>query len=224
MEIGLIGSYWGMRRFCYENGAFIQAHDRAVSRDGKTKYRLLDVEEDLEGREFSEAIMLNEHPDATDKEKERHKRIFSELYKTHRKVTFTIKYRIRRLKMDEEENYFEQAKNGKLWCYDCKHYSESCFCGFNNSKCGIYGDFIDGHIHPDKTADSCEHYEQKDGERWFEKAKRKEQETEFITNFCDLIASTELYLPEDIGESAEQMAKRLFEDGWRISRPENEEE
>ena len=86
MEIGLIGSYWGMRRFCYENGAFINAHDRAVSRDGKTKYRLLDVEEDLEGREFSEAIMLDEHPDATDKERERHKRIFRELYKTHRKV------------------------------------------------------------------------------------------------------------------------------------------
>lgn len=49
MEVGLIGSYWGMRRFCYENGAFINAHDRAVSRDGKTKYRLLDREEDLEG-------------------------------------------------------------------------------------------------------------------------------------------------------------------------------
>ena len=152
MEVGLIGSYWGMRRFCYENGAFINAHDRAVSRDGKTKYRLLDVEEDLEGREFSEAIMLDEHPDATDKERERHKRIFSELYKTHRKVQFVINYRIRRSKMDEEENYFEQ------------------------------------------------------------------QETEFITNFCDLIASIELSLPEDIGESAEQMAKRLFEDGWRISR------
>ena len=152
MEVGLIGSYWGMRRFCYENGAFINAHDRAVSRDGKTKYRLLDREEDLEGREFSEAIMLDEHPDATDKEKERHKRIFRELYKTHRQVKFVINYRIRRSKMDEEENYFEQ------------------------------------------------------------------QETEFITNFCDLIASTELYLPEDIGESAEQMAKRLFEDGWRISR------
>ena len=152
MEIGLIGSYWGMRRFCYENGAFINAHDRAVSRDGKTKYRLLDVEEDLEGREFSEAIMLDEHPDATDKERERHKRIFRELYKTHRKVQFVINYRIRRSKMDEEENYFEQ------------------------------------------------------------------QETEFITNFCDLSASIELSLPEDIGESAEQMAKRFFEDGWRISR------
>lgn len=76
MEVGLIGSYWGMRRFCYENGAFINAHDKAVSRNGKTKYRLLDREEDLEGREFSEAIMLDEHPDATDKEKERHKRIF----------------------------------------------------------------------------------------------------------------------------------------------------
>ena len=152
MEVGLIGSYWGMRRFCYENGAFINAHDRAVSRDGKTKYRLLDKEEDLEGREFSEAIMLDEHPDATDKEKERHKRIFRELYKTHRQVKFTINYRIRRSKMDEEENYFEQ------------------------------------------------------------------QETEFITNFCGLIASIELPLPEDIGESAEQMAKRLFEDGWRISR------
>ena len=59
MEVGLIGSYWGMRRFCYENGAFINAHDIAVSRDGKTKYRLLDREEDLEGREFSEAIMLD---------------------------------------------------------------------------------------------------------------------------------------------------------------------
>ena len=141
MEVGLIGSYWGMRRFCYENGAFINAHDRAVSRDGKTKYRLLDKEEDLEGREFSEAIMLDEHPDATDKEKERHKRIFCEIYKIQR-----------RSKMDEKENYFEQ------------------------------------------------------------------QETEFITNFCDLIASIELSLPEDIGESAEQMAKRLFEDGWRISR------
>ena len=152
MEIGLIGSYWGMRRFCYENGAFINAHDRAVSRDGKTKYRLLDKEEDLEGREFSEAIMLDEHPDATDKEKERHKRIFRELYKTHRKVQFVIKYRIKKPKMDEKENYFEQ------------------------------------------------------------------QETEFITNFCNLIASIELPLPEDIGESAEQMAKRFFEDGWRISR------
>ena len=36
-------------------------------------------------------------------------------------------------------NYFKEAENGKLWCYDCKHYSESCFCGFNNPKCGIYG-------------------------------------------------------------------------------------
>lgn len=79
MEIGLIGSYWGMRRFCYENGAFIQAHDRAVSRDGKTKYRLLDVEEDLEWREFSEAIMLEERLDVTDEEKERYKRIFQKL-------------------------------------------------------------------------------------------------------------------------------------------------
>ena len=220
MEVGLIGSYWGMRSFCYENGAFINAHDRAVSRDGKTKYRLLDREEDLEGREFSEAIMLDEHPDATDKEKERHKRIFRELYKTHRQVEFVINYRIRRSKMDEEENYFEQAKNGKMWCYDCEHYSESCFCGFNNPKCGIYGEFIcpDNHIHPDTSADTCEHYKQKDGERWFEIAERKEQEIEFVTNFCNLIASTELYLPEDIGESAEQMAKRLFEDGWRISR------
>lgn len=52
----------------------------------------------------------------------------------------------------------------------------------------------------------------------------EQQETEFITNFCDLIASIELSLPEDIGESAEQMAKRLFKNGWRISRPENEEE
>lgn len=43
------------------------------------------------------------------------------------------------VKMDDRENYFEQAENGKLWCYDCKHYSESCFCGFNNLKCGIYG-------------------------------------------------------------------------------------
>ena len=96
--------------------------------------------------------MLDEHPDATDKERERHKRIFSELYKTHRKVQFVINYRIKKPKMDEKENYFEQ------------------------------------------------------------------QETEFITNFCDLIASIKLSLPEDIGESAEQMAKRFFEDGWRISR------
>ena len=123
-------------------------------------------------------------------------------------------------------NYFKEAENGKLWCYDCKHYSESCFCGFNNPKCGIYGEFIcpDNHIHPDTSADTCEDYKQKGGERWFEKAEREEQETEFITNFCDLIASTELYLPEDIDESAEQRAKRLFEDGWRISRSENEEE
>ena len=126
--------------------------------------------------------------------------------------------------MSEEENYFEQAENGKLWCYDCENYSESCFCGFNNSKCKIYGDFIDGHIHPDTSADTCEHYKQKDGERWFEIAERKEQEREFIVNFCDLINSTELYLPDDIGESAGQMARRLFKDGWRISRPENEEE
>ena len=74
----------GNAKILLRNGAFINAHDRAVSRDGKTKYRLLDKEEDLEGREFSEAIMLDEHPDATDKEKERHKRIFRELYKTHR--------------------------------------------------------------------------------------------------------------------------------------------
>lgn len=79
MEIGLIGSYWGMRRFCYENEAFIHAHNRAVSRDGKTKYRLIDKEEDLEEREFSEVILLEERLDVTDEERERHKRIFQKL-------------------------------------------------------------------------------------------------------------------------------------------------
>ena len=79
MEVGLIGSYWGMRRFCYENGVFITSHNKAVSRDGKTRYRLLDREEDLEGREFNEAIMLEERLDVTDEEKERYKRIFQKL-------------------------------------------------------------------------------------------------------------------------------------------------
>ena len=123
-------------------------------------------------------------------------------------------------------NYFKEAENGKLWCYDCEHYSEDCFCGFNDPKCDIYGDFVcpDSHIHPDTSADTCERYEQKEGERWFEKAEREYLEMEFVVNFCDLIADTELYLPEGVNESVEEMAKRLFKDGWRISRPENEEE
>ena len=50
------------------------------------------------------------------------------------------------------------------------------------------------------------------------------EEMEFVVNFCDLIANTELYLPEGVNESVEEMAKRLFKDGWRISRPENEKE
>ncbi len=124
-------------------------------------------------------------------------------------------------------NYFKEAENGRLWCYDCEHYYEEYFCGYNAPKCDIYGDFtrLDNPRHPDTAADTCEHYQQKDGERWFERAEKEDQEMRFVNNFCDLIANTELYLPEGIGESVEEMAKRLFKDGWRISRNgENDED
>lgn len=60
------------------------------------------------------------------------------------------------------DDYRKQAANGKKWCYDCKHYGESYFCGYNECHCRIYGslDCDQTKRHPDRTADTCKDYEQ----------------------------------------------------------------
>lgn len=69
--------------------------------------------------------------------------------------------------------YEQQAKEGKLWCYDCKNYYSGSFCGLRTCNCQIYGSLdLDQHIyHPDKAADSCKDYTPNGKPRWFEKYK-----------------------------------------------------
>lgn len=71
-----------------------------------------------------------------------------------------------------EEFYKEikqQANSGKKWCSDCKQYYETYFCGYNEPICKIHGSLGYGSGRdPDKTADECPDYIQKEGKRWFE--------------------------------------------------------
>lgn len=64
----------------------------------------------------------------------------------------------------------KDAKNGKKWCYDCENYYEVFFGGYESSNCIVVGSLdIDQKIyHPDKSADVCKQYRQKDGKRWYE--------------------------------------------------------
>lgn len=72
--------------------------------------------------------------------------------------------------MCDAENYQEEAKQGKRWCYDCENYYTSTFCGYDASKCKIYGslDMDQKERHPDRTADTCKDYSFK-GKYWFDK-------------------------------------------------------
>lgn len=48
-------------------------------------------------------------------------------------------------------------------CYDCENYFESYFCGYNESRCKIYGSLDVGQKerHPDTSAKVCEKYKAK---------------------------------------------------------------
>lgn len=70
------------------------------------------------------------------------------------------------------EDYCKQEANGKKWCYDCKHYYTSTFCGYSASYCYIYGSLdCDQRVrYPDRTADTCESYEHNGQMAWYKKS------------------------------------------------------
>lgn len=70
-----------------------------------------------------------------------------------------------------KEDYRKQAANGKRWCYDCKHYYEDRFGGYDASKCQIYGslDCDQKKYHPDRTADTCKDYKSNGKLAWYDK-------------------------------------------------------
>lgn len=72
---------------------------------------------------------------------------------------------------EHKQNILTQASNGKRWCYDCINFYRIYFCGYGACTCKIHGslDMDQKERHPDKTADTCENYEQKSGKRWYEK-------------------------------------------------------
>lgn len=53
--------------------------------------------------------------------------------------------------------------SGKKYCYFCKNYHESLFCGYSSCGCKIYGslDIDQSERHPDKTANTCIHYNER---------------------------------------------------------------
>ena len=55
------------------------------------------------------------------------------------------------------EYYFKYKK----YCYDCKNYYKSRFCGYDSSNCQILGslDMDQNKYHPDKTAQYCPYFE-----------------------------------------------------------------
>ena len=52
------------------------------------------------------------------------------------------------------------SKNEERRCYQCVHYLESYFCGYNESRCEIHGSLDLGQTerHPDTTAKTCDDY------------------------------------------------------------------
>lgn len=52
----------------------------------------------------------------------------------------------------------------KRKCYDCANYYSSYFCGYNSNHCKIYGslDMDQTERHPDRTADTCKEYTEKE--------------------------------------------------------------
>lgn len=66
--------------------------------------------------------------------------------------------------------FHQQAANGKRWCYDCGHYHEDCFGGYNASVCSIHGslDCDQRERHPDITADTCKDYIPNGKSPWYE--------------------------------------------------------
>lgn len=69
--------------------------------------------------------------------------------------------------------YARQAADGKRWCYDCKNYRTSYFCGYEASRCTIYGSLDQDQTerHPDVTADTCRDYTSNGKEPWYKKYK-----------------------------------------------------
>lgn len=75
-----------------------------------------------------------------------------------------VLYKVKILNSIEDENMKEMTRyylQNKKYCYDCKHYGSSHFCGYKSCKCDIYGSLdCDQHkYHPDETADTCKHYD-----------------------------------------------------------------
>jgi len=70
-----------------------------------------------------------------------------------------------------DTDYKKLASNGKRWCYDCEHYFQSYFCGYNSCNCNIYGslDQDQRERHPDVTADTCKDYKSNGKAPWYEK-------------------------------------------------------
>ena len=69
------------------------------------------------------------------------------------------------------EDFRKQEKNRKRWCYDCKNYFTSRFCGYNASNCKIYGslDCDQKEWHPDEIADTCKDYQPNGKAPWYER-------------------------------------------------------
>lgn len=70
-----------------------------------------------------------------------------------------------------DTDYKKLAANGKRWCYDCEHYFQPHFCGYNSCNCNIYGslDQDQRERHPDVTADTCKDYKSNGKAPWYEK-------------------------------------------------------
>lgn len=80
--------------------------------------------------------------------------------------------------MDFYEELRQQALAGKKWCYDCVHYRGGTMCGYTSHECKIHGSLdMDQHErHPDVTADSCPDYKQRDGDRWYDRDRKHNEE------------------------------------------------
>lgn len=86
--------------------------------------------------------------------------------------------------MDFYDEYRQRALAGKKWCYDCIHHHSCVTCGYESHSCDVYGSLdMDQHErHPDVTADSCPDYQQRDGDRWYDRERKRDEE---IHQMCE---------------------------------------
>lgn len=85
---------------------------------------------------------------------------------------------------DFYEELRKEALAGKKWCYDCIHHRSGTMCGYESHECKIYGslDMDQRERHPDVTADSCPDYKQRDGDRWYDRQQKHDEE---IHQMCE---------------------------------------